>query len=114
MDGALTLTLFDPGYARFCDPPTFSRSGAFAPAHPAPAACERRPRRAERGRVIVPCKDWRSATAYGGCGLDKGLSPPPFATKRSMAQTVRARQRWVRLFEHTWVHSHERRGGDVL
>ena len=32
-------------------------------------------RLAERGWVIVPCKDWPSATAYGGCGLDKGLSP---------------------------------------
>jgi hypothetical protein len=27
-----------------------------------------------------------------------------------MALTVRARQRWGRLFEHTWVHSHQRRG----
>ena len=29
----------------------------------------------ERGRVTVPCKDWPSATASGGYGLDKGLSP---------------------------------------
>src|SRR4029077_5797288 len=31
----------------------------------------------ERGRVTVPCKDWPSATASGGCGLDKGLPPGP-------------------------------------
>jgi hypothetical protein len=29
----------------------------------------------ERGRVTVPCKDWPSATASGGYGLDKGLPP---------------------------------------
>jgi len=34
-------------------------------------------RLAERGRVMVPCKDWPSATASGGCGLDKGLPPNP-------------------------------------
>jgi len=31
----------------------------------------------ERGRETVPCKDWPSATASGGYGLDKGLSPGP-------------------------------------
>ena len=44
---------------------------------------------AERGRVIVPCKDWPSATAYGGCGLDKGLSPGP---------RLPPRDRWRRPF----------------
>jgi hypothetical protein len=87
---ALTLTLFDPGYAHFCNHQPFALR-RVGPPYP----CARRTRTwlsvAERGRVIVLCKDWPSATAYGGCGLDKGLSPGPlFATKRSMAQTVRA------------------------
>src|SRR6516162_1161991 len=30
---------------------------------------------AELGREAIPCKDWPSATASGGCGLDKGLPP---------------------------------------
>jgi hypothetical protein len=32
---------------------------------------------AEFGREAIPCKDWPSATASGGCGLDKGLPPDP-------------------------------------
>jgi hypothetical protein len=32
---------------------------------------------AELGREAIPCKDWPSATASGGCGLDKGLRPDP-------------------------------------
>src|SRR5947207_4370382 len=31
----------------------------------------------ERGRETVPCKDWPLATASGGYGLDKELSPGP-------------------------------------
>jgi hypothetical protein len=27
------------------------------------------------GGEAIPCKDWPSATASGGCGLDKGLPP---------------------------------------
>src|SRR5215813_12170671 len=30
---------------------------------------------AELGREAIPCKDWPSATASGGCGLDKELPP---------------------------------------
>ena len=32
---------------------------------------------AEFGREAIPCKDWPSATASGGYGLDKGLPPDP-------------------------------------
>jgi hypothetical protein len=32
---------------------------------------------AEFGREEIPCKEWPSATASGGCGLDKGLPPDP-------------------------------------
>lgn len=32
---------------------------------------------AELGREPIPCKDWPSATASGGCGLDKELPPDP-------------------------------------
>src|SRR4029077_1550503 len=35
-------------------------------------------------RVIVPCQDWPSATAYGGCGLDKGLSSGPRLPPRDL------------------------------
>jgi hypothetical protein len=48
-------------------------------------------RLAERGRVIFPCKDWPSATAYGGCGLDKGLSPGPRLPPRDRRQGLLAR-----------------------
>src|SRR5215469_17735458 len=44
---------------------------------------------AEFGREAIPCKDWPSATASGGCGLDKGLPPDPLATNRSTTKTVR-------------------------
>jgi hypothetical protein len=29
----------------------------------------------ELGREAIPYKDWPSAAASGGCGLDKGLPP---------------------------------------
>ena len=87
--GALTLTSFDPGMLIFCDPPTFRAqagrpSASWRQAHPNVALGDR-----AWPRVIVPCKDWPSATAYGGCGLDKGLSPGP---------RLPPRDRWRRPF----------------
>jgi hypothetical protein len=80
----------------FFGPTNLVRSGVCPSGILALDTLQRGRRLAERGWVIVPCKDWPSATAYGGCGLDKGLSPSPsFATKRSTAGTVGARQRWV-------------------
>jgi hypothetical protein len=32
---------------------------------------------AQFGREAISCKEWPSATASGGCGLDKGLPPDP-------------------------------------
>jgi hypothetical protein len=62
----LTLTSFDPGMLIFCDPPTFRAqagrpSASWRQAHPNVALGDR-----AWPRVIVPCKDWPSATAYGG------------------------------------------------
>jgi hypothetical protein len=42
---------------------------------------------AEFGREAIPCKDWPSATASGGCGLDKGL-PPIDGENRPQAQPI--------------------------
>ena len=73
----------------FCDPPTCRAqagrpSASWRQAHPNVALGDR-----AWPRVIVPCKDWPSATAYGGCGLDKGLSPGP---------RLPPRDRWRRPF----------------
>ena len=94
-----------------------ARSGGSSLGVIASGALQRRPRLAERGRVIVPCKDWPSATAYGGCGLDEGRSPGPRLPPRDRRQRPLARakpaDRWVRFFEHKWVRFDERRGQRV-
>ena len=59
----------------FFGPTNLVRSGVSPLGILALDTLQRGRRLAERGWVIVPCKDWPSATAYGGCGLDKGLSP---------------------------------------
>ena len=93
----LTLTRMDPGCAHFSDPPTWCALACLPWASSRWTHSNVAVGWPSVARVIVPCKDWPSATAYGGCGLDKGLSPrPSFATKRSTAGTVGARQRWVR------------------
>src|ERR1700740_1751465 len=74
---ALSLTRMDPGCAHFSDPPTWCALASLPWGILALDTLQRGRRLADRGRVIVPCKDWPSATAYGGCGLDKGLSPGP-------------------------------------
>src|SRR6516225_3765112 len=60
----------------------------------------------ERGRVIFPCKDWRSAPDSGACGLDHGLSPrlrlPPRDRRRSPVADERR------------GHSNERAGQTVI
>ena len=99
---SLPWTLLDahengPRVCSFFGPTNLVRSGESPLGILALDTLQRGRRLAERGRVIVPCKDWPSATAYGGCGLDKGLSPGPrLPTKRSTAGTVGARQQWVR------------------
>src|SRR6516165_2153536 len=60
----------------------------------------------ERGRVIVPCKDWPSAPACGGCGLDKGLSPGPRLPPRDRRRSPVADERRG--------HSNERAGQTVI
>src|SRR5215471_15915875 len=60
----------------------------------------------ERGRVIVPCKDWPSAPASGGCGLDKGLSPGPRLPPRDRRRSPVADERRG--------HSNERAGQTVI
>jgi len=50
----------------------------------------------ERGRVTVPCKDWPSASASGGYGLDKGLSPGPRLPPRDRRWGMFGRRQSVR------------------
>src|SRR5271167_2735481 len=48
----------------------------------------------ERGRVTVPCKDWPSAPASGGYGLDKGLPPGPRLPPRDRRWGLFGRRQW--------------------
>ena len=56
--------------------------------------------------MIVPCKDWPSAPASGGCGLDKGLSPGPRLPPRDRRRSPVADERRG--------HSNERGGQTVI
>ena len=56
--------------------------------------------------MIVPCKDWPSAPASGGCGLDKGLSPGPRLPPRDRRRSPVADERRG--------HSNERAGQTVI
>ena len=80
-----------PRVCSFFGPTNLVRSGEFPLGILALDTLQRGRRLAERGRVIVPCKDWPSATAYGGCGLDKGLSPGPRLPPRDRRQGPLAR-----------------------
>src|SRR5215469_14407379 len=66
---------------------------------------------AEFGWALAPCKDWPSATAYGGCGLDRGPAPnsrlPPGQRRRRPLARANPRGRF---FERKWVHFRECRG----
>jgi hypothetical protein len=80
-----------PRVCSFFGPTNLVRSGEFPLGILALDTLQRGRRLAERGRVIVPCKDWPSATAYGGCGLDKGLAPGPRLPPRDRRQGPLAR-----------------------
>ena len=80
-----------PRVCSFFGPTNLVRSGESPLGILALDTLQRGRRLAERGRVIVPCKDWPSATAYGGCGLDKGLSPGPRLPPRDRRQGPLAR-----------------------
>src|SRR5215469_18620974 len=69
---------------------------------------------AEFGWALAPCKDWPSATAYGGCGLDRRPSPNPRLPpgQRRRRPLARANPRG-RFFERKRVHSRECRGDEV-
>jgi hypothetical protein len=75
----------------FFGPTNLVRSGESPLGILALDTLQRGRRLAERGRVIFPCKDWPSTTAYGGCGLDKGLSPGPRLPPRDRRQGLLAR-----------------------
>src|SRR5215813_14538294 len=66
---------------------------------------------AEFGWALAPCKDWPSATAYGGCGLDRGPAPnsrlPPGQRRR---RPLARANPLGRFFERKWVHFRECRG----
>src|SRR5262249_4886801 len=70
---------------------------------------------AEFGWALAPCKDWPSATAYGGCGLDRGPAPnsrlPPGQRRRRPLARANPRGRF---FERKWVHFRECRGSRRL
>jgi len=88
---SLTLTRIDPGCAHISDPPT-----SRAPVDRRWASSRRAHSNVALGwpsvaRVIVPCKDWPSATAFGGFGLDKGLLPGPRLPPRGRRQRPLAR-----------------------